>query len=580
MTFRGKVISMIPSRGINNVPGDQNIADGEVVAAQNVRFSNADVAQRGGFSRVVNMPIDGTTATGGTVAVTNGSTTVTGTGTTFVAGMVGGGFIKTGDTASYRITAVASTTSLTLASAYTGTTSSGSAYTIRHTGNPVTGQFHAKFSSGTTLFIAMAGSAMVKATSDNSDWTSIKGALTSTSLATNLFSFCILNDLVIGTNGVDALWKFSDSNDPATAIGGTPPSKALAVATFQNRVLAVNVTNAAGKGKVQWCTLNNPDDWTSSGSGSATPILNGAQELRGIGIVGNEGFIFYERAIFRIYPTGDAKSPFGFPDHAANIGALSPQSIVAVEDRGIIFFAGQLGIYKMEAPSYLPVRISERIDTTWNSINKSRMRYIVANRHPVFQEVWFSVSNDGATTHALILIYDYDRDTWTTAVGPNANWLGTYVDSDGETRLCHGDYNGRVFVNESGTSDDGSTIDAYVSSKAYPLVDGYRRGRVPFVNLHLASQTTDTSQIEFNYGYTPGTMNAFTTVDQFVGGAEYDSAVFDVDTFVEDSQITVRKDITGQGAYFQWQVRQRVLDNSFRLYGLELGVIGEGRQGE
>lgn len=579
MTFKGSIISMIPSRGINNSAGDQNIADEEVVAAQNVRFFTGDVAQRGGYARTVNMPIDGTSATAGTVAVTNGSTTVTGTGTNFTSAMVGGGFIKTGDTASYKITAVASTTSLTLGSSYSGTTSSGSAYTIRHTGNPVTGQFQAEFSTGTTRLIAAAGTSLVKMNTDGSDWTSIKGALALTSGQNNLFSFCVLNDHIIGTNGVDQLFRFSDATDPAVVLGGTPPTKAVAVATFQNRVLAVNVTNAAGKGKVQWCTLNNPDDWTSSGSGTASPILNGGQELRGIGIVGNEGFVFYERAIFRIYPTGDAKSPFGFPDHAAKIGCLSPQSIVAVEDRGLIFFANQLGIYRMAAPSYIPERISQRIDDTWGTINKTRIRRIVAGHLANFNEVWFSISVGSGTTNSLILIYDYDRDTWSSAVGPNANWLGTFVDSSGDVRLCHGDYNGRVFTLESGTDDDGTAIDAFVTSKAFPLVDGFRRGRVPFVNLHLEAQDLDNSQVEFNYGYEPQTLNFFSSVDQFAGQAVYGTAVFGTDTFAAQAQIAVRAGTVGQGTYFQWQVRQQTLGDTFRLFRMEIGVIKEGRQG-
>lgn len=570
---------MIPSRGINNSAGDQNIEDGEVVAAQNVRFFNGDVEQRGGFTRTVNMPIDGTSATGGTVTVTNGSAEVVGAGTTFVAGMVGGGFIVTGDTASYKIIAFTDATHITLGSVYAGTTAAGAAYTIRHTGNPVTGQYQVKFSTGVTRFIACAGSSIVKQNSDGSDWTSIKGVLTSTSGADNLFSFAVLNDLIIATNGVDALWKYSDVTDPAVVIGGTPPSKAVALATFQNRLMAVNVTDAAGKGKVQWCTLNNPDDWTSSGSGSASPILKGGQELRGIGTVGNEGFIFYENAIFRIYPTGDAKSPFGFPDHAASIGCLSPQSVVTVKDKGIIFFVGQLGIYQMAAPGYFPQKISHRIDKTWDAINKTRIRRIVAGHLANFNEVWFSISLGSGTTNSIILFYDYDRDTWSSAVGPNANWLGTFEDSSGDLRLCHGDYNGRIFTLESGSDDDGVAIDAFVTSKAFPLVDGFRRGRVPFVNLHLDAQDFADSQVEFNYGYEAATLNFFSSIDQFAGQAVYGTAVYGTDTFAAQFQIAARSGTVGQGAYFQWQVRQRVLGDTFRLYRIEVGVIKEGRQG-
>lgn len=71
--------------------------------------------------------------TTGTVAVTNGSPTITGTGTTFVANMVNRWIRVTapdGDEQWYQIKTFTSTTSLTLYNNYTGNTASGAAYTI------------------------------------------------------------------------------------------------------------------------------------------------------------------------------------------------------------------------------------------------------------------------------------------------------------------------------------------------------------------------------------------------------------------------------------------------------------------
>jgi hypothetical protein len=67
--------------------------------------------------------------TTGTVDVTQGSRTVTGSGTTFTAAMVGRKFLGP-DNAYYKVIAVASTTSLTLSEAYQGTTATGSLYQI------------------------------------------------------------------------------------------------------------------------------------------------------------------------------------------------------------------------------------------------------------------------------------------------------------------------------------------------------------------------------------------------------------------------------------------------------------------
>lgn len=66
----------------------------------------------------------------GTITATNGSTTITGSGTTFTSGMVGRYLKVNSDGFWYKIAGFTSTTVLTLEKAYQGTTGAGAAYTI------------------------------------------------------------------------------------------------------------------------------------------------------------------------------------------------------------------------------------------------------------------------------------------------------------------------------------------------------------------------------------------------------------------------------------------------------------------
>src|SRR3990167_9112515 len=66
----------------------------------------------------------------GTVTVANGSKTVTGSGTTFTAAIVGRKIRIESENAYYRISAFVSTTEITLEVAYQGTTQSGADYSI------------------------------------------------------------------------------------------------------------------------------------------------------------------------------------------------------------------------------------------------------------------------------------------------------------------------------------------------------------------------------------------------------------------------------------------------------------------
>ncbi|MDI6808160.1 MAG: hypothetical protein QME66_04145 [Candidatus Eisenbacteria bacterium] len=74
------------------------------------------------------MSIDAYTT--GTVLVTNGSATVTGTGTTFTAAMVGRYFKVNTEPTWYRIASFTSTTVVVLENVYEGATATGAAYTI------------------------------------------------------------------------------------------------------------------------------------------------------------------------------------------------------------------------------------------------------------------------------------------------------------------------------------------------------------------------------------------------------------------------------------------------------------------
>lgn len=71
----------------------------------------------------------------GTVTVTNGSTTVSGSGTNWTSAMVGGNF-KGPDGEFYLISAVPAVTTLTLGRVYDGTTTSGASYTLYYDTNP------------------------------------------------------------------------------------------------------------------------------------------------------------------------------------------------------------------------------------------------------------------------------------------------------------------------------------------------------------------------------------------------------------------------------------------------------------
>ena len=109
--------------------------------------------------------------TTGTVTVTNNSQTLTGSGTTWTAAMVGRWVTTANDGYWYRISAFSSTTSLTIEEAFQGTTASSQTYTLGESPE-IPEEGHILLAQGTTAdFYAMRGD-MTKATWwNNMFWT-------------------------------------------------------------------------------------------------------------------------------------------------------------------------------------------------------------------------------------------------------------------------------------------------------------------------------------------------------------------------------------------------------------------------
>lgn len=433
----------------------------------------------------------------------------------------------------------------------------------------VTGVHTATYSNGVQVTAFGANTVLAK---DNGagGYANVKTGLTAS--ANNYFAFAELNDLTIAINGVDVPFKFSDSV-AGTNLVGTPPAHAKAILSYFNRILMGNM-GGASSGLVQWCALNNQDDWTSDTAGSATPQLKAGQYITAMAANGTDAFLFYNRSIWEIHYTADSTKPFAFTVKDPTVGAVSQGGVVVLPNESGMLFVSQRGIYRMRAPDYTPVRVSKDIDGTWATLNKTRLPYVSAALYPAFNEAWFSVSTGSSSTHDLVLVYDYERDAWTKfAIAANA--LGNWIDSTGETRILHGDTSGVPFIDESGTSDNGVAIDAFVTSKNYVLVDGIRKARVSRIEVDIDGQPAG-STLEINYGYDLQGLSRQSTVSQAITGAVWDTARFDADSWVSEEQITRRIYSKGDGTRFQWQIRNRIKDQIFRLYQFRIGVIPEG----
>lgn len=438
-----------------------------------------------------------------------------------------------------------------------------------------TGFYSARYNSGTTVTVAAAGTVLAK--ENAGAWSNVMTGLTSGQ--NNLFTFVDLNDVTIASNGVDTPFKYSDSVAGAT-LGGTPPARAKAIMVFNQRVVVGNPSDA-NRHLVQWSSIGNPDLWTGSLAGSAEPFKKSGREVRALFNFGTDAFVGYDKGIFQMFPTGDSTKPFVFKMKDPGARVMSQVGVAIVPDGSIGFFVGQRGIYKMAAPDYTPRIISRDIDGIWRTLNKTRLRYFSAKVYEQYDEVWFAVSTGSSNTNNLVLVYNYELGSW-SKFAINANALGSYEDANGDERMVHVDYSGYPFVNDSGVTDlnsDGTTaaVDAYVTSRAYTLVDGVREGRVSRIYLDITGQAAG-SMLEFNHGYDLQGLTFQNTLDQSLGGDQWDASNWDGATWAPEGQKLLYLRGAGQGQRWQWQVRNRQKGVTFRTLSVRAGVVFEGRR--
>lgn len=440
-------------------------------------------------------------------------------------------------------------------------------------GKAVTGIAQLVLSNGTSYQVAAAGSALT--VESGGAWSSIKGALTFTDSQNNHFRFAQLTDLLVGTNNVDQVFKYSGSGN-AAALGGVPASfLAKAITDYKNYLVFLNTSEAGTryKGRCRWSGLNNAESYPAANYNDS--LNNVGQEGMGFGKRGDQLYLFFDRSIQEMVYTGDADTPFLFPTVEPEIGAASGHAIVTVDNN--IVFPSQKGIYVMQGGE--PQYISKDIEDTWESLNASRLPYIQGAHNKRRNEVWFSVSTGANTTNNKVLVYNYVTNQWTVFDSWNANAFGVFPSSKPLDPIL-GNYSGFVYRTNTGTYlDDTSAITAYLKTKYLSMGDPGRKCQVRRLQIFVSADSTEGAVLEVSNGYTFNPVSDPRSIDFTVGGSEFDSAIFDLDTFAVEGIREVFYRPRGHGRMVQFEFRNEQASAGMVLHAVNAWVSGERGSG-
>lgn len=278
---------------------------------------------------------------------------------------------------SWRKISAASTTSLTLASAYQKNISSQTkAYHIRR----------------------------VYTTPENERW-----------------SWSILDDKFIFTNRDTDVQYFDGSTG---TIESTPSvaRHAKYCIEFANRLIIADYGATREPLGIAWSKEGDPTDWTDSTAGSQV-LLETVDFIMGLGRIGTGLIVYKEDSIMFANRTGVATAPFSFTKPKMGVGNAAPYSIVDV--LGTNCFIGRNDFYMIEGDH--PKPIGEKIrDKFFEIVSPTEMKRVFGGHNQLANEVmWIANTSEGKLGFA----WNYKYNEWSvhsfandiTAIGKGEN---------------------------------------------------------------------------------------------------------------------------------------------------------------
>jgi hypothetical protein len=426
----------------------------------------------------------------------------------------------------------------------------------------VTGLFYYKLAAGTQWLMAIAGTKIFKSDDLDGVMDDITGAVTITAGQDNMWTESEMNDIAIFVGGApDAPIKWTGSGN-AAVLAGSPPSGRFGF-THNNRFFIGNTT--ANPSTIYWSILGNPEDWSGTGSGNQDIEKNDGDTLVGAAPLNTNMVLLFKQNSVHQFLTNSAPFPY-FPLFKG-VGAVGNKAIVVAD--GIAYFITPQARMKSSDGSTVTV-YPDKIDDVWDSLNKSRLQYIVGKRYTGigFDHLIWLCSSGSSTTNNLAIVWDLVNKCWLQhTTGYKANAMAKTQSGV----LYTGHYNGKIYKQDV----DGIYSDA---SEGTIAIDGYWRSGFGFhksierslqlsrINVGFVSRTSGFLNVGHGFNFNVDQYN--TNINMQSGGAAlWNSAIWGVSIWGGQLDFIRTVFIKSRGNNFQVSFGNNVIDQTFKIHG-------------
>lgn len=352
-------------------------------------------------------------------------------------------------------------------------------------GQAATGLYMARFSSGTNVAFRTRSTKLEKMDSLDGTWDDITSALTLSSGQDVVWSFDILNDIVIGVNGSDNAVQISSALS-ATTVGALPGS-VIPTYVYQHRGYMFYVTSD----QLFFSDLNTPatvgaNNYIRPGGKTGGAIIGGVDYQGSNFVFKRNGIHQIEFQPTRVNTSGDLFPFIENPNPIVpGVGTQSARSIVKfttpsthkTPGQELVFFVDQFGVPRLFDGSTsisigTPILSSrdENITSLANT-NKARLAYVWCVNDAANNLIYCFMNASGATQHNVCWVLDYTTSfAWTRdSYGDNFNCGAIFENTSGVFTPYFGNYSGQVMEMNSGQTDNGTAITSYARSGDFYL---------------------------------------------------------------------------------------------------------------
>jgi len=442
---------------------------------------------------------------------------------------------------------------------------------------------------GTTRYLITTAGAEIYKNDDGA----ITGTASLTAGADKPVVMVTFNDLLIGTQsdttvGINAPFAWSGTGN-AAALTTSPPSLAVTVAAFKNRLVFGNVTfggtaypNGIVFSKVNTATTYPTNQIILAYPGTGKYIASFLNFAADVSESDKEVLLVFQDSGLcmlrhQVLTVGDLTTAFvldAIPDAG---GCPAPLGPIAAD--GFAYWPSYRGFYYM-GTDLKPVYIGRPLETFWSTVPKNRIPHIKSVHLQDLGHIWFSVSGAGSVggtqaTNNKVCVWSTVFRRWVGIYsGILANVMCEFIDSNLNRYVYSSDYaNYLIYKQNTGTSDGVSTTGIQASFKTGFMDLGNPNIQKSFRKFILELGTDALKQYQVNISLYNVTGAQALALESGEAGVLLDSFMLDSDSLAGPEYGQVWARIGGKARYAQVELVTAANTQDLDIYGLGFYVV-------